>query len=68
MRCLVPSIPSSVINLKTAKALSLKIHPQPLAMADRGDRVKCRDVRYWRIADNPTAPEFVRFWTIADKA
>jgi hypothetical protein len=23
--------------------------------------------RYWHLADNPTAPEFVRYWTKADK-
>ena len=23
--------------------------------------------RYWHLADNPTVPAFVRFWTIADK-
>ena len=23
--------------------------------------------RYWHIADNPTTPAFVRFWTKADK-
>jgi hypothetical protein len=26
-----------------------------------------RDVRFWHLADIPTAPVFVRFWTIADK-
>jgi hypothetical protein len=22
-----------------------------------------RDVRYWHLADNPTAPAFVRYWS-----
>ena len=26
-----------------------------------------RNVRYWHLADNPTASAFVRFWTTADK-
>jgi hypothetical protein len=25
------------------------------------------NVRYWHLADNPTAPAFVRYWTEADK-
>lgn len=25
------------------------------------------NVRYWHLADNPTAPVFVRYWTKADK-
>ena len=32
-----------------------------------GRDVKNDDARFWHIADNPTAPAFVRFWTIADK-
>ena len=32
-----------------------------------GREVKNDDARFWHLADNPTAPGFVRFWTTADK-
>src|ERR1017187_10736806 len=33
-----------------------------------GREVKNDDARFWHLADNPTAPAFVRYWTKADKA
>ena len=34
----------------------------------RADRVGRADGSYWHLADNPTAPAFVCYWTKADKA
>jgi hypothetical protein len=31
-----------------------------------GREVKNDDARFWHLADNPTAPAFVRYWTKAD--
>jgi hypothetical protein len=30
---------------------------------ESGDRISLANVRFWHLADNPTAPAFVRYWS-----
>ena len=51
-----------VLNLKTAKALGLKVPVVATLARRRGDRMNCRDVRFWHKADMPSCTAHVRFW------
>ena len=46
---------------------SIRIEPREVSASASGNKVRKPNVRYWHLADNPTAPAFVRFWTKADK-